>query len=183
MFRNGPSRRFPVAGRGRRNVGLRQVRKAVHSPYLHGWVLSTINAGLMLTPRILFAMARDGLLPQSVTVVNKGGTPTVALFLCSFASIILVLTGTFESLIAIAAILFVANYLRFCRLVGSAKTGAGSSPPLQGWLYPWTTLCVLFASAAFLVGSVIGDLRHSLFTVILILLSYVAALLITRSKA
>ncbi len=30
-------------------------------------VLSTINAGLMLTPRILFSMARDGLLPQSVT--------------------------------------------------------------------------------------------------------------------
>jgi hypothetical protein len=44
-------------------------------------------------------------------------------------------------------------------------------------------LCVLIASAAFLIGSVIGDLRHSLFTVILILLSYVAALLVTRRKA
>jgi APA family basic amino acid/polyamine antiporter len=147
-------------------------------------VLSTVNALLMLTPRILFSMARDGLLPQSLTSVNRGGTPTMALFLCSFASIILVLTGTFESLIAIAAILFVANYLPvFAALLVLRRKEPDLPRPYKAWFYPWTTLCVLVASAAFLIGSVIGDLRHSLFTVILILLSYVAAILITRSKA
>ncbi len=147
-------------------------------------VLSTINAGLMLTPRILFSMARDGLLPESVTKINKGGTPTVALLLCSVAAMILMLTGTFESLIAIAAILFVANYLPvFAALLVLRRREPDLPRPYKVWFYPWTTLCVLFASAAFLVGSVIGDLRHSLFTVILILLSYVAALLITRRKA
>ena len=147
-------------------------------------VLSTINAGMMLTPRILFSMARDGLLPQSVTTVNKGGTPTVALFVCSLASVILVLTGTFESLVAIAAILFVANYLPvFAALLVLRRREPDLPRPYQVWFYPWTTLCVLLVSAAFLIGSVIGDLRHSLFTVILILLSYVAALLATRRKA
>ena len=147
-------------------------------------VLSTINAGMMLTPRILFSMARDGLLPQSVTTVNKGGTPTVALFVCSLASVILVLTGTFESLVAIAAILFVANYLPvFAALLVLRRREPDLPRPYQVWFYPWTTLCVLLASAAFLIGSVIGDLRHSLFTVILILLSYAAALLVTRRRA
>jgi APA family basic amino acid/polyamine antiporter len=147
-------------------------------------VLSTINAGLMLTPRILFSMARDGLLPQRMTTVNKGGTPAVALFVCSFASVILVLSGTFESLIAIAAILFVANYLPvFAALLVLRRKEPDLPRPYKAWFYPWTTLCILFASAAFLIGSVIGDLRHSLFTVILILLSYVAALLITRRRA
>jgi APA family basic amino acid/polyamine antiporter len=108
----------------------------------------------------------------------------VALFLCSFASIILVLTGTFESLVAIAAILFVANYLPvFAALLVLRRKEPDLARPYKAWFYPWTTLCVLVASAAFLIGSVIGDLRHSLFTVILILLSYVAALLITRGKA
>jgi APA family basic amino acid/polyamine antiporter len=146
-------------------------------------VLSTINAGLMLTPRILFSMARDGLLPQPVTAVNKGGTPTVALFVCSFASILLVLTGSFESLVAIAAILFVANYLPvFAALLVLRQREPDLPRPYKAWFYPWTTLCVLVASAAFLIGSVIGDLRHSLFTVILILLSYLAAILVTRRK-
>lgn len=43
-------------------------------------------------------------------------------------------------------------------------------------------MLVLLASAAFLLGSVIGDLKHSLFTVIIILLSYVASMLILREK-
>jgi basic amino acid/polyamine antiporter, APA family len=147
-------------------------------------VLSTINAGLMLTPRILFSMARDGFLPQRVAAVNKGGTPAAALLFCSSASIVLVLSGTFESLVAIAAILFVANYLPvFAALLVLRRREPDLPRPYKVWLYPWTTLYVLLASAAFLIGSVVGDLRHSLFTVVLILLSYIAALLITRRKA
>jgi len=41
---------------------------------------------------------------------------------------------------------------------------------------------VLLASAGFLLGSVIGDLKHSLFTAVLILLSYIASILIVREK-
>jgi APA family basic amino acid/polyamine antiporter len=147
-------------------------------------VISTINAGLLLTPRILYGMARDGLLPHGVTAVNKGGTPTGALLLCSLASITLVLFGTFDALVAIAAILFVAVYMSgFTALLVLRRREPNLPRPYKAWWYPWTTLCVLFASGAFLVGSIIGDLAHSLFTVILILLSYVAALLITRRGA
>ena len=73
--------------------------------------LSAINALLMMTPRVVFAMARDRLLPEGVTAVNRGGTPTVALFLCCLGAILLVMTGTYDSLIAAASILFVAIYI------------------------------------------------------------------------
>jgi APA family basic amino acid/polyamine antiporter len=147
-------------------------------------VFSAINAGLMVTPRILFAMARDGLLPQRVTVVNEGGTPTVALFLCAIAGILLVLTGTYDSLIAVASILFVAIYISgFASLLVLRRREPDLPRPYKVWFYPWTTILVLLLSAAFLIGSVIGDLRHSLFTVILILLSYTTALLVTRREA
>ena len=43
-------------------------------------------------------------------------------------------------------------------------------------------MLVVLASAGFLLGSVFGDLKHSLFTVALILLSYVASILIVREK-
>ena len=147
-------------------------------------VLSTINAGLMLTPRILFAMARDGWLPSSITAVNKGGTPTAALFLCAATSIVLLLSGTFDTLIAIASILFVAIYISgFAALLVLRRKEPALPRPYRVWLYPWTTLAVLLVSAAFLIGSVIGDLQHSLFTVILILISYLTALFITRRRA
>ncbi len=147
-------------------------------------VISTINAGLMLTPRILFSMARDGMLPHRLTEVNRGGTPAVALLLCTLAAVVLVLAGSFETLVAIAAILFVANYVPvFAALLVLRRREPNLPRPYKVWLYPWTTVCVLLVSVAFLIGSVIGDITHSLFTLILILFSYVAAVVITRRRA
>ena len=146
-------------------------------------VISSANAGIMFTPRILFSMSRDGLLPPSITAVNTGGTPSLALFLCAIASIGLVLSGSFDTLIGISSILFVAVYLSgFASLLILRRSERDLPRPYKAWWYPWSTLLVLLASAAFLLGSVIGDLKHSLFTAILILLSYVASLLIVREK-
>jgi APA family basic amino acid/polyamine antiporter len=137
-------------------------------------VISTINAALMYIPRILFSMSRDGLLPGSITSVNRGGTPSLALFLCAIVSIALVLSGSFDTLIAIGSILFVAVYLSgFASLLILRSSEPNLPRPYKAWWYPWTTLLVLLASAGFLLGSVIGDLKHSLFTAILILLQRV----------
>ncbi len=146
-------------------------------------VISAINAALLMLPRVVFAMARDGFFPQRLTSVNQGGTPTAALFLCTFASIGLVLTGTFETLIAVNSILIVTVYLSgFLALLVLRKREPALARPHKAWLYPWSTIIVLAASAAFLLGSVIGDLQHSLFTIIFILLTYTASLFIGRKK-
>jgi APA family basic amino acid/polyamine antiporter len=147
-------------------------------------VISSANAGIMFTPRILFSMSRDGLLPRNVTSVNRGGTPSFALFLSALVSIALVLSGSFDTLIAIGSILFVAVYLSgFASLLILRRTEPDLPRPYKAWWYPWSTVLVLLASAGFLLGSVIGDLKHSLFTAILILLSYVASVLIVRERA
>ena len=146
-------------------------------------VISSANAGLMFTPRILFSMSRDGLLPRNVTSVNRGGTPSPALFLCAIVSIALVLSGSFDTLIAIGSILFVAVYLSgFASLLVLRRSEPDLARPYKAWWYPWSTALVLLASAAFLVGSVIGALKHSLFTAILISLSYVVSSVIVREK-
>jgi hypothetical protein len=50
------------------------------------------------------------------------------------------------------------------------------------WGYPWTLLGVLLISVAFLIGSVIGDLTHSLFTLILVAASYPIYLLAVKKR-
>jgi len=54
--------------------------------------------------------------------------------------------------------------------------------PYRAWWYPWSTLFALAVSVVFLFAAVIGDLRHSLFTIIVVLLSYAVARLIVRSS-
>src|SRR6185437_13649068 len=135
--------------------------------------ISTINANLMVGPRILFAMGRDGLMPQWITSVNTGGTPSAALFLSAAVTIALVLSGNFEALVAITAILFVAVYLSGFASLFILRAKEPELPrPFKMWGYPWTNLAICVASAAFLAASIVADPRHALFTLVVIALSY-----------
>ena len=64
-------------------------------------LIGIINAILMMAPRIMFALGRDGLFFENAAAVNKGGTPVVALLITTLAAIILSSIGTFELLLAI----------------------------------------------------------------------------------
>jgi APA family basic amino acid/polyamine antiporter len=145
--------------------------------------ISTINASLMITPRILFAMARDGLMPDSITSINSGGTPSGALLLCTAASIGLVLSGSFETLVAMAAILFVAVYLSgFLSLYVLRVSQPDLPRPFRMWGYPWTNLAICLGTGAFLVASIIADLKHALFTVAVIAFTYPLYLFVTKLR-
>lgn len=145
--------------------------------------ISTINATLMITPRILFAMARDGLMPGWVTSINSGGTPSGALLLCTAASLGLVLSGSFETLVAMAAILFVAVYLSgFLSLYVLRVRQPDLPRPFKMWGYPWTTLAICLGTGAFLVASIIADLKHTLFTAAVIAFTYPLYLFVTRFR-
>ena len=74
-------------------------------------VLSALNATVLLSCRILFGMGREGWFPPWVAAVNSGGTPSAALLLISVASIVLILSGGYEKLIAVSSFLVVVLYL------------------------------------------------------------------------
>jgi basic amino acid/polyamine antiporter, APA family len=135
--------------------------------------ISALNASLLFAPRILFGMARDGWLPRWVASVNAGGTPTAALLLVALASIALVLSGGYEKLIALASFLLVALYLSGpCALFALRVREPNLPRPFKAWGYPWTPAFALLASGAFLIATIIGDLKDALFTLALIVLSY-----------
>ena len=147
-------------------------------------LISCINANLLTAPRILYAMARDHLLPRTLAAVNQGGTPAWALLSCLGVGVVLILSGTVESLISIASVIAVTTYLSgFAALLVLRKREPLLARPYKTWWYPWSTIGALVASVGFLLGAVIGDLRHSVFTIILVALSYLISGIITRARA
>src|SRR5262249_36079274 len=68
-------------------------------------VLASVNGNVFVTPRVVFAMARDGLLPPSLARVNRGGSPWPAVLVVGAAASVLAISGTFEVLLAIAIVL------------------------------------------------------------------------------
>jgi APA family basic amino acid/polyamine antiporter len=146
-------------------------------------VISANNATLLTAPRVLYGMARDRLLPGRLTAVNRGGTPAWALFLCMIVSITLILSGTFETLIAIGSVILAVIYVFvFASLLALRRREPDLPRPCKAWWYPWSAVCALVVSLGFLLGAVIGDLRHSLFTVVLVAGSYLVSCAIVRAR-
>jgi basic amino acid/polyamine antiporter, APA family len=94
------------------------------------------------------------------------------------------LSGSFDALIAIASFLYVSVYISgFIALLRLRVKRPELARPFKVWGYPWTVLGVLLVSAAFLIGSIVGDLIHSLFTLILVAASYPVYYLAAKKRA
>ena len=108
----------------------------------------------------------------------------MALLIGALAIIALVLSGSFETLIAISSFLVVSVYISgFAALFRLRAQRPELTRPFKMWGYPWTTLGVLLASLGFLMASVIGDIKHSLFRLVLIAVSYPVYLLAVKKRA
>jgi APA family basic amino acid/polyamine antiporter len=147
-----------------------------------GALLGGLNALILMASRVPLAMARDGLLPASFTETNPGGTPTVAHWTSIGIAIGFIVSGTFKTVLAIAAFFFVANYLMsFASVFVLRRREPGTARPYRVPGYPWTTGIALLGSLGFLAGAVLTDWSNSWKALVLIAASYPAFLFI-RSR-
>lgn len=144
-------------------------------------LMSAINALHLMATRVLFAMSRDGLFFRRVATVNEGGTPTVALLMSAAISVLFILSGTFEKVIAVLAFFFVANYaLSFVSVFVLRRRDPARPRPYRVWGYPWTTAVALLGSMAFLVGAIASDTRSSVYALLVLAGSYPVFLVLRR---
>jgi basic amino acid/polyamine antiporter, APA family len=132
-------------------------------------LISAVNALVLMAPRVLFAMSRDGLFSARATAVNEGGTPTVSLLLSSLVALAFIATGTFNQVISVLAFFFVANYVvSFTALFVLRRREPDTPRPFRAWGYPVTTAIALLGSLAFLIGAVRLDPRNSTYALAVI---------------
>jgi APA family basic amino acid/polyamine antiporter len=123
-----------------------------------------------MAPRVIFAMARNGLFWRGATEVNKGGTPDVALLISALVSAaFIVWSDRFSQVIAVLAFFFVANYtLSFAAVFALRRRAPDAPRPYRAWGHPLTTALALAASVAFLVGAVLVDRRNSIYALVVL---------------
>jgi APA family basic amino acid/polyamine antiporter len=135
-------------------------------------LLSALNAYQLMTPRVMYRLSVFGFFPAG-RYVNPGGTPAIALLLSTIVILALVLTGTVQIVLAVTAFFFVAQYaLVFLTLFILRRKEPGSARPFRAKGHPWTTGLFLFFSVAFLVADVFTDTRNSVYSLLLLALSW-----------
>ena len=135
---------------GRIDPGLRLLLLAGAAISMFVW----IGSNTLGTPRMLFAFARDGLLPRALGSVHPRSHAPAAAILC-YATIVagFALSGTFADLAAQAALATAAYYILGCAAVWRmARRGiAAMGPPLNfRWL--GVAACVGIASMIFMIA-------------------------------
>jgi APA family basic amino acid/polyamine antiporter len=123
-------------------------------------ILSLLNTEVLIAPRILFSIGRDGLFTDKAAVVSDGGTPRIALTLTSVVAASLILSGTFVQIIALNAVLFLLYYVSAFAAVFVLRHREPMLPrPYKAFGYPFSTAVVLVGSVAFLSVAIAEDPR------------------------
>jgi APA family basic amino acid/polyamine antiporter len=131
-----------------------------------------INAVMLCAPRILYAMSRSGLFPESMSRVSQRGNPDRALAATVGLAVLLASSGSFKTLIAIASVIFVVNHCFALTALFVLRRREPDLPrPFRAWGYPWVSALVLVTAFAIVIGSFYSDPRHSLYAAGLIVIS------------
>jgi APA family basic amino acid/polyamine antiporter len=146
-------------------------------------VLSLINSTAIMAPRVLFSMAREGWISPKAAAVSQGGTPHVALAATTLTSSAMILTGTFNQLIALFAVLILLYYTAAFLAVFTLRRRSPEAPrPYKAFGYPISTFVVLAGSAGFLVAAIVEDWRSGVTALLFLSLCIPAYAFASRSR-
>ena len=142
------------------------------------------NASIQCAARVLYAMGRDGWGSTRVAYVHPGGTPTVALLLSALVATAMLLSASFERVLAVTAFLYLSKYLlSYVAVFTLRRREPGAPRPYRAFRYPWTTAVAVAVSVAFIAGAIAADARNSLYGMVLLVVSYPAYRMMRKAVA
>ncbi len=128
-------------------------------------IIGTTNAQILATPRILVAMARDGLFPAVAARVNARGTPTVALVMSMALTGVALFSGSFNFVLGVVSFFIVTGYIIvFAALFVLRRREPDAPRPYRAWGYPIVPGIVLTIMVLLLVTMAAGDHVGALIT-------------------
>jgi APA family basic amino acid/polyamine antiporter len=146
-------------------------------------VLSLLNNTMLVAPRILFAIGRDGFLNDKTALVSAGGTPRIALAASTVTGLLVVLTGTFEQIISLFSVLFLLYYISaFLAVFVLRRKEPGLPRPYKALGYPFSTAVVLLGAVALLVAAISEDPRSGVIAAVFLACSAPAYLWLARGR-
>ncbi|OXA78286.1 amino acid/polyamine/organocation transporter, APC superfamily [Flavobacterium aquidurense] len=146
-------------------------------------LISILNAFMMIPPRILYGLSRDGFFTKKGTNVNKGGTPITALLVSSVFSLFLICIGSFEVLFSFAAFTSIIVWgLAYCSLIKLRNSEPDLARPYRSAWYPWSTILAIVASVALLAGFIYSDPKSFVIIVGITIISYPLFLVLKRKR-
>jgi APA family basic amino acid/polyamine antiporter len=146
-------------------------------------LLSILNAYMMIPSRILFGLSRDNYFMRQGMIVNKGGTPYIALLVCYLFAAILIIYSSFEAMFALGAFMMtIVMGFSFASLIRMRKTEPDLPRPYRAYGYPFTTWLALVVTVALFIGFAVSDPASLSIIAAIVVISYIAHRIVREQK-
>ena len=134
---------------------------------------STILANLGMGTRVAFSLGRDTPKLSALGNASAAGVPRVAVLLSAVTTLAFLATGTFERVVTLCSVLFVASYVVSFAAVFRMRAVEPHTPrPFRAFAHPYSTGLLVLGSLAFLAGTAIAAPTDAAIAFGLIVLSY-----------
>jgi APA family basic amino acid/polyamine antiporter len=123
----------------------------------------TLHTTMLTGPRIPYALARAGLLPQSLARISSNGVPAVAILTVGIWSVVLALSGSFD----ILTDMYIFVLWIFFGMNGAAvfilrRRQPEAHRPYKVWGYPYVPAVFLLVTAYLLINTLVATPTRAL---------------------
>lgn len=119
-------------------------------------VFSSLSAYILTGPRVVYAMAEDGLCPKVAGRLHpQTGSPVLATILQSLAALIFLWSGTFEQILEFTSYGLASISMLLIAPIFVLRKRPDFQPRFRVPFYPWTPLFFLVTSVLLILGGAI----------------------------
>jgi APA family basic amino acid/polyamine antiporter len=147
-------------------------------------LLAYQNLLYMATPRIIQALAVDGLFVRRAGEISKGGNPIFAVLLSWGLSVGLILIGGFEFLLHLSVFFYLFLYvLLITGVIILRSRQPDADRPYRAWGYPWSTYTCLFGWILVALFQVGVEIDTAAYAAVMVAISWPVYRAIVRSRS
>ncbi len=145
-------------------------------------LLAYQNLLYMSTPRILQALAVDGLAIKQAGKISKGGNPIFAVVLSWGLSVGLIMIGGFKFLLHLSVFFYLFLYvLLIVGVIILRLRQPDTERPYRVWGHPWTTYICLLGWLFLALFQAVAEIKTAAYAAIMVVISWPLYRLILRS--
>jgi APA family basic amino acid/polyamine antiporter len=147
-------------------------------------LLAHQNLLYMSAPRILQALAVDGLAVKRAGEISKGGNPIFAVLLSWGLSVGLIMIGDFESLLHLSVFFYMFIYVvLIAGVIILRSRQPDADRPYRAWGHPWSTYICLFAWLLMGLYEAVAEIETAAYALIMVAISWPVYRHLVRSRS
>jgi APA family basic amino acid/polyamine antiporter len=181
--------KVPLASLAGKELALAGALEMVVSPLASKVVLAVAivmllahqNLLYMSTPRILQALAVDGLAVRRAGEISKGGNPIFAVLLSWGLSVGLIMIGGFNFLLHLSIFFYLFIYVvEIAGVLILRSRQPDADRPYRAWGHPWSTYTCLFGWLFLALFQAVAEIDTAAYAAIMVAISWPVYRILTR---